>query len=269
MTTATPRVYQNQGSGATKRSFPQKISTISASENQPFFEALGKTPYAPFRSGEEPQIFLKEVWLMHANIPATLHHETEKEREELPAPFISHILKVEGGYVHHPQDPGGATRYGITEKSLQKARKVLKGLPEYLRDLSPREASRIFYAFYYLPGGCSALPYPLSLAHFDGAVHCGVDRAGKLLQESLNRLYPEEEPLKTDGLVGPRTLERVFLLRSSGAFWHRLGVQELLLERMRFYGILARKSPEIYRVFLGGWLRRLEVLYDTVFPVTT
>jgi len=192
--------------------------------------------------------------------------ETTEIREALPAAFLSYIMRVEGGYVNHPKDPGGATKYGITQRSLEKARGMLEGLPDSVRDLSCERASRIFYAFYYLPAGCAALPYPLRLAHFDGAVHCGVHQGGRLLQRMLNRLglgLEREEPLKVDGLVGPRTLERVLLLQRSGDFWGHLGVQGLLLERMEFYGSLARKNPKQYGPFLGGWLRRLELLRET------
>ncbi len=185
--------------------------------------------------------------------------ETTETRETLPEAFLSYIMRVEGGYVNHPRDPGGATKYGVTQRTLEKARGMLEGLPGAVRDLSCEGVSRIFYAFYYLPAGCAALPYPLRLAHFDGAVHCGVHQGGRLLQRSLNRLGLGE-PLKVDGLVGPRTLERVLLLQCSGNFWDRLGVQGLLLERMEFYGSLARKNPKQYGLFLGGWLRRLELL---------
>jgi len=196
---------------------------------------------------------------------STLERHMPKDTEELPSLFLSYILKVEGGYVNSPGDPGGATKYGVTQKSLDRARKTLRGLPESVRNLSSREASSIFYVFYYLPGGCDRLPWPLNLVHFDAAVHCGVIPGGKLLQRSLNRLFSSENPLKVDGLVGCLTLERALLFARYSPSWERLGVQELLLERMRFYGRLARKNPQTYRMFLGGWLQRLEILYDTVF----
>jgi len=31
--------------------------------------------------------------------------------------IIDHVLKVEGGYVHDPNDPGGETKYGISKRS--------------------------------------------------------------------------------------------------------------------------------------------------------
>lgn len=34
--------------------------------------------------------------------------------------FVKVILKHEGGYVDHPNDPGGATKYGISLRFLQK-----------------------------------------------------------------------------------------------------------------------------------------------------
>ncbi len=33
--------------------------------------------------------------------------------------FIERVLSHEGGYVNHPQDPGGETNWGITKRSAQ------------------------------------------------------------------------------------------------------------------------------------------------------
>ncbi len=188
----------------------------------------------------------------------------KNEEGMLPPAFLAYILRAEGGYANHPKDPGGATRYGITQKTLEKARKLLQDLPESVRHLSVEGASRMFYTFYYVPAGCALLPQPLDLVHFDGAVHCGVCREGKLLQQTLNRLDSSGRPLETDGLVGPRTLERVRSFAESGENRNSRILQVtqgLLLERMEFYGTLARKNPEIYGVFLVGWLKRLERLH--------
>jgi len=94
-------------------------------------------------------------------------------------------------------------------------------------------------------------------------VHCGVCRAGKLLQQTLNRLVFPAIPLEVDGRVGPRTLERVRSFLRSGKKRNSPILQiaqGLLLERTEFYETLVRKNPETYGVFLAGWLKRLEIL---------
>ena len=77
------------------------------------------------------------------------------------------ILRLEGGYIHHPQDPGGETKYGITKRShpyldIPSLTKE-QALEIYLRDYWPR-----------IPAD---LPDPLRWFAFDCAVHHGVSRA--------------------------------------------------------------------------------------------
>jgi lysozyme family protein len=48
----------------------------------------------------------------------------EAERELLQKKFITDfVIKWEGGYVYHPNDPGGCTKYGITLSTLTSFRK--------------------------------------------------------------------------------------------------------------------------------------------------
>jgi lysozyme family protein len=85
------------------------------------------------------------------------------------------IFKWEGGYVDHPDDPGGATNFGISQRSY----------PDLdIKNLTKEEAKKIYYEDYWLPSGADELIYPDALALMDFAVHSGVYRAVQYWEKS-------------------------------------------------------------------------------------
>lgn len=68
------------------------------------------------------------------------------------------ILKHEGGYVHHPSDPGAATNMGITEAV---ARRV--GYKGAMQDLSVDLAKRIYLEEYWKSVRADELPDDVEL----------------------------------------------------------------------------------------------------------
>jgi len=58
------------------------------------------------------------------------------------------VLQHEGGFVQHPRDPGGATKFGITRETLSRA----GGCPvsvEDVRELTRAEAVAIYRWLYW------------------------------------------------------------------------------------------------------------------------
>lgn len=115
------------------------------------------------------------------------------------AECVAVVLAHEGGFVDHPQDPGGATNMGITLRTLREWRSDDTLGPEALRDLSETEAREIYFARYWNPIRADELPPGVDLAVFDWAVHGGVRRAARDLQAALN--------VRVDGAIGRQTLE--------------------------------------------------------------
>ena len=88
---------------------------------------------------------------------------------------ISFILKWEGGYVCHPDDPGGETKFGISKQSY----------PDLdIKNLTREEAVHIYRRDYWQASGADRLPWPLALVHFDTSVNHGVGFADRLHSES-------------------------------------------------------------------------------------
>lgn len=162
---------------------------------------------------------------------------------------LAHIFKVEGGYVDHPADPGGATKYGITRKTLAHARGVSpwQNLPKSaVRLLSRDEASSIYERMYWMPAGCDRLPRGIDLALFDYAVHSGVQRAVKDWQKTVGA--------HVDGIIGPETLTgtaRALSAKSSTQLLTELHTRRVAyIRRLKGFATFGR-----------GWIRRLETVH--------
>lgn len=151
---------------------------------------------------------------------------------------VDHILEFEGGYVDHPDDPGGATNLGITRATLARFRGRPVSKAE-VRALDRDTAAEIYRHLYWDALRCEAMPGGIDLALFDCGVNQGTGRAARLLQAALR--------VDVDGIIGPVTLaaasdaDRMALLN------------EFMARRMRAYGRLTR----LFRTFGLGWSRRL------------
>lgn len=153
---------------------------------------------------------------------------------------LAHVLKWEGGekYTDHPVDPGGATKYGITRRTLQRwrGRKTSK---DDVKALTAGEAADIYQAMYWDVCECGSLPAGFDLAVFDTAVNQGPGRAAKILQRAAKTT--------ADGIIGPVTL------KAAKANPAEPLLEEFFARRMWRYGLL----KGLFETFGFGWSRRL------------
>lgn len=149
-------------------------------------------------------------------------------------------LGFEGGYVNHPLDRGGATHYGVTQKTYDTWRRTTgKGLQDVAL-ISELEVRAIYWSDYWVPCNCDELPADLACAVFDMAVNSGPWNAKLTLQRALM--------VRADGVIGPNTIRAakampdavLRFLKRRGAF-----IQELIYTR----------PTQV--VFLEGWINRL------------
>jgi lysozyme family protein len=155
---------------------------------------------------------------------------------------IDDIIRREGGYVDHPADRGGPTKYGITQATLSawRGRPVT---PDDVEALTVEEARRIYRTLYIDKPGFAALPEPLRGLMVDTAVHSGVKTAVRLLQKALGGPA-------MDGVLGPVTMAAV--QDTNHAWLYR----KMLAERIRYLGevITVRQANA---VFAKGWMARV------------
>jgi lysozyme family protein len=88
--------------------------------------------------------------------------------------IIPFIMEHEGGYVNHPNDPGGETKYGISKRSYPHLD---------IKDLTQQDAVRIYYDDYW-KDEWNKLGFPMAACMLDTAVNMGVGRANSFLKES-------------------------------------------------------------------------------------
>lgn len=102
------------------------------------------------------------------------------------------LIGHEGGYVNHPADPGGETKYGISKRTYP---------GEDIKNMTLDRAKLIYRRDFWGPAGCDTVPSGIKFDLFDTAVNSGVRTAIRLLQRTVG-----ETP---DGILGPRTLAAV------------------------------------------------------------
>lgn len=146
---------------------------------------------------------------------------------------VALTLDYEGEQSDHPQDPGGLTRYGISQRWHPKI-DVAK--------LTRADAIVLLEQLYWFPLRGDLLPWPLAAAVFDHGVHSGVPTAAMSLQRAAG--------VGADGAIGPITRAAIEAIwaRPDGA---RPFLDDVLLRRVR--ELAAEGKP----VFMPGWMARV------------
>lgn len=148
------------------------------------------------------------------------------------------LLGHEGDFSDHADDPGGKTRYGVTEAV---AREV--GYKGEMRELPLELAKRIYLEKYWKPIRADDLPPGIRYAVFDGAVNSGPAQATRWLQRALG--------VEADGVIGPQTLAAAYAQDMNAL---RL---RILAQRLRFMASLPN-----WPAFSRGWSRRIADLME-------
>jgi lysozyme family protein len=168
---------------------------------------------------------------------------------------LEFTLKWEGGFVHHPKDPGGPTNRGITQKTYDDWRlRECKPLQSVAK-MTEQECRDIYWFHYWSPVDAITLPEwrLFRIVFFDTVVQFGVRGANFLWQKAMG--------IRADGIWGPITADTTrSYLSGRGDLRSALA---LVGERIKYRGIRVNEN-HTQIVFLSGWLNRDVALMDYV-----
>jgi len=159
---------------------------------------------------------------------------------------LDFVLREEGPYSHHRDDPGGETVWGISRRAhpywvgwrmVEKAQAANHLEDELQSEVLMGYVDELYRRHYWDACRCSELPPHGAIIVFDMAVNMGCDRATRLLQEALG--------VHVDGIIGPITREAA--IAATDQHW-----LDVLERRLDAYHHMAN-----WPVFGRGWTRRV------------
>lgn len=181
------------------------------------------------------------------------------------------IVAREGGYVDDPDDPGGATNFGVTIHTMRRLGMDLTrdGVVDArdVRALTRDQAVALFISHYYQRPGIARLPQNLQASVFDMYVNAGAN-AVKILQRLLREMGQEVE---VDGLIGPQTVAAAEA--AARAAPEHIG-DAYGIARRNYYLRLADARPASRKFARsraggkGGWIRRAEEFISPRFHLS-
>lgn len=182
------------------------------------------------------------------------------------------IVTREGGFVNDPDDPGGATNFGVTIHTMRRLGLDLTGdgrvSMDDVRALSRAQAVDIFIRHYYERPRINAMPEALQPSLFDMYVNAG-SNAVKILQRLLADMG---HALRIDGAIGPRSIAAArdaarpdpVALRDAYAVARRNYYFRICDARPA-----SRKYARTRAGGKGGWIRRAEDFLSPRYHLST
>ena len=157
---------------------------------------------------------------------------------------LAKMLAHEGGFVNHPQDPGGMTNLGVTKRVWEEW--VGHEVDEkQMRALTPETVAPLYKRKYWDAIRADELVAGVDYCVFDVAVNSGPGRAIKFLQSCVG--------VNADGGFGPATLAAVKKAEEDPT---RL-IELYCAKRLEFL-----QSLKTFETFGKGWSRRVQEVKD-------
>lgn len=181
------------------------------------------------------------------------------------------IVAREGGYVNDPDDPGGATNFGVTIGTMRSLGLDLNrdGRVDVadVKALTRDQAEDIFVEHYFRKPRLAELPAPVQASVFDMYVNAGTN-AVKILQRLTSRM---RFAATADGAVGPQTIAAASAAAEAAPlhFADAYGIA-----RRNYYYSLADQRPASRKYARtkaggkGGWITRAEEFISPRYHLT-
>lgn len=181
------------------------------------------------------------------------------------------IVAREGGYVNDPDDPGGATKYGVTIHTMRRLGLDLTGdgkvSTQDVKKLTQAQAVEIFVTRYFEAPRIGMLPEALHATVFDMYVNAG-GNAVRILQRLLRDMGLD---VAVDGAIGPQTAKAAHAAHDAAPshlvdaygiarrnYYYRLGDRRAA----------SRKYAKRRDGGKGGWITRAEEFISPRFHLT-
>lgn len=181
------------------------------------------------------------------------------------------IVAREGGYVNDPDDPGGATKYGVTLGTMKRLGVDLNrdGVVSErdVKLLTPEQASEIYVKHFFAAPRLNELPQAVQASVFDMQVNAGAN-AIRILQKLLLGMGYQ---VAVDGALGPQTITAA---NAAAATDPALFADAYGIARRNYYYDLAdarpasRKFATTRKGGKGGWILRAEEFISPRFHLS-
>lgn len=175
---------------------------------------------------------------------------------------LNWVFGAEGEDSDDANDPGGATRYGISLRYL-KGKGLLGDIDgdgdidaHDVWALDRQQAASFYRKDFWNKCKCDQLPFPLAIIIFDQAVNTGSGTTAKMLQRHVG--------VKADGVIGPNTIARVTDKFRVNPTWF---IASYFGKRSRYYHDITIKNSDLSK-FLNGWFNRLFQLQQFIMENT-
>lgn len=185
--------------------------------------------------------------------------------------IATQIIEREGGYVNDPDDPGGATNFGVTIHTMRRLGLDLdldgQITTADVRALTRDQAIEIFEKHYFEKPLIAMLPDVLHATVFDMYVNAGAN-AIKILQRLLREMG---HSLTDDGILGPKTIGAAQTAYMSAP--EHLADAYGIARRNYYFRIAdrrtaSRKYARTRAGGKGGWIKRAEEFISTRYHMT-
>jgi lysozyme family protein len=147
------------------------------------------------------------------------------------------VIVHEGGYVDHPNDPGGPTNLGCTQAVWEQyvGHEVTK---DDIKALTKEDVKPLYKKRYWDAIHGDSLPSGLDYCIFDCAINSGVGRASKFIQRIVG--------VPADGAIGNNTVAAIIQINPVTL------INEFSDKRQSFL-----ESLSIFPTFGKGWTKRV------------
>lgn len=181
------------------------------------------------------------------------------------------IVAREGGYVNDPDDPGGATKHGVTIHTMRALGLDLDADGDVdaadVRLVTPQLATDLFLEHYFARPRIDMLPEPLQASVFDMQVNAG-SNAVRILQRLLRDMGLD---IAVDGVIGPQTARAAYaaLAQAPDHLVDAYGIA-----RRNYYYRIADRRPASRKYARrrdggkGGWIVRAEEFITPRYHLT-